>query len=64
MKDEPIMFKILFRDELYTLEQVRDMIKKNPDLIWVVYQVKKGTHKGERANMGSVDSQTLVAKYG
>ena len=64
MDTEPIMFKMLFKDELYDLKQVRELIKTNPNVAFVVYQTKKGTHNGERQNLGSVDSKTLLSKYG
>ena len=64
MKEEPVMFKMLFREELYTLDEVREMIRKKPDLAWVVYQTKPGTHKGERTNCGTFDSVSLLTKFG
>ena len=45
METDQIMFKMLFKDELYDLNQVRNLIKTNPNVAWVVYSAKKGTHR-------------------
>ena len=64
MKEDQIVFKMLFREEIFDIGQVRDMIKVNPNVAYVVYQTKNGTHRGERQNLGSVDGKTLLSKYG
>lgn len=58
------MFKLLFRPELYTLDEVLKMAGKNPDVLWVVYEAKRGTHRGERENVGTMSCATIVSKYG
>ena len=59
------MFKMLFRDELFTLDDVRKESEKNPDFLWVVYEVKRGgkdIHR--RENLGTMSCATILNKYG
>lgn len=62
------MFKMLFRDELYTLEDVMKAAEKNPDVLWVVYEAhpdQRGS-KGatRRENVGTMPASTIMTKFG
>lgn len=62
------MFKMLFRDELFTLEEVMRAAEKNPDVMWVVYEAhpNKRGYKGEtrRENIGTMTASTIMSKFG
>jgi len=52
---------MLFRDELYTLEDVMRAAKKNPDILWLVYETNHEPHKG---SCGAMSGATIVTKFG
>lgn len=62
------MFKMLFRDELFTLEDVMRAAEKNPDVLWVVYETHPNQrgYKGEprRENIGTMTASTIMSKFG
>ena len=59
------MFKMLFRDELFTLEDVRKKAERNPDFLWVVYEVQRGgADIGRREKLGTMSCATIINKYG
>ena len=62
------MFKLLFRDELYTLDEVLKAAEKNPDVLWVVYEAHPNQrgYKGEirRENIGTMTASTIMSKFG
>ena len=67
MRHNRVMFKMLFRSKLYTLEQVEQMVKINPDILWVVYQVQvfggREEYRPGEIRKG-IDGETLLSKYG
>lgn len=64
MSNKP-MFKMLFRDELYTLDEVLKAAEKNPDVLWVVYETQgRGGGSGSWGHLGKMSSVSIVEKYG
>ena len=58
-------FKMLFRDELYTLEDVMKAAEKNPDILWVIYEAAPGTYNTDKfVSMGKMPAGDIVTKYG
>ena len=61
----PPMFKMLFRDELYTLDDVMEAAKRNPDILWVIYEAAPGSYKNDKfVSLGKMPACDIVAKYG
>jgi len=58
------MFKMLFRDELYTLDNVMKMAEKNPDILWVVYETNGKGGPGSWEHHGTMPCSAIVEKYG
>ena len=58
------MFKMLFRDELYTLEDVLKAAEKNPDVLWVVYEANGRGNAGSWNHLGKMSCASIVEKYG
>jgi hypothetical protein len=61
------MFKMLFRDELYTLEDVMRSAEKNPDVLWVVYEARRSKFNNPEdmgKKVGTMSCATIVHKYG
>jgi len=64
MSNKP-MFKMLFRDEMYTLEDVMKAAEKNPDVLWVVYETHgRGGGAGSWGHLGKMTCAAIVEKYG
>jgi hypothetical protein len=64
-KNNQPMFKMLFRDELFTMEDVMRAAEKNPDLLWVVYETKQGNADIQRReSLGKMSCTTIMQKYG
>ena len=56
---------MLFRDELYTLEDVMKAAEKNPDILWVIYEAAPGTYNTDKfVSMGKMPAGDIVTKYG
>jgi hypothetical protein len=61
----PPRFKMLFRDELFTLEDVMKAAEKNPDILWVIYEAAPGTYNTDKfVSMGKMPAGDIVTKYG
>jgi hypothetical protein len=58
------MFKMLFRDELYTLEDMQKMAEKNPDVLWVVYESNGRAGSGSWCHHGTMQGSAIVEKFG
>jgi len=56
---------MLFRDEMYTLEDVMKAAEKNPDVLWVVYETHgRGGGAGSWGHLGKMTCAAIVEKYG
>ena len=64
MNQNQPMFKMLFRDELYTLEDVLKAAEKNPDILWVVYEVSGKGKPGSWSHHGKMSASTIMSKFG
>lgn len=65
MIHNPPRFKMLFRDELYTLEDVMKAAEKNPDILWVIYEAAPGSYNTDKfVSMGKMPAGDIVTKYG
>ena len=58
------MFKMLFRHQTYTLDEVLQAAKKNPDILWVLYEVNPRNQDGGWDNMGTLSGSAITEKYG
>lgn len=67
---ETILFQFLGSDDLFSLDEVRQKIKTNPDLLWIVYQSRRGSATHDNGNIaplkriGQMDSLTVEQKFG
>jgi len=70
MKQEIILFQFLGSDKLFSLKEVREMIKSNPDLLWIVFQSSRGSAQHDNGNkaplrrLGQMDITTIEQKFG
>ena len=70
MKQETILFQFLGSDNLFSLNEVREMIKSKPDLIWIVYQSNRNCPSHDKGNtpplkrIGHMDIKTIEQKFG
>lgn len=56
---------MLFRDELYTLEDVMAAAEKNPDVLWVIHEAAPGSYNTDKfVSMGKMPAKDIVTKYG
>ena len=64
MNSNQPMFKLLFRDELYTLEDVMRAAERNPDVLWVVYEANGKGKPGSWSHHGTMTTSTIMSKFG
>lgn len=58
-------FKMLFRDELFTLDDVRKAAEKNPDILWVIHEAAPGSYNTDKfISIGKMPAKDIVLKYG
>jgi len=58
-------FKMLFRDELFTLEDVMEAAKRNPDILWVIHEAAPGNYNNDKyVSIGKMPARDIVTKYG
>lgn len=65
MIHNPPRFKMLFRDELFTLEDVMEAAKRNPDVLWVIHEAAPGSYNTDKfVSIGKMPAKDIVHKYG
>jgi hypothetical protein len=63
----PKYFEYDGSDELYSLEQIRSVIRNNPSAIWTVHETKcrrKGFPYDSEHQLGEMDGKTALLKFG
>jgi hypothetical protein len=61
----PKFFEYQGSDQLYTLEQIQEVIKDNPSALWTAHEVKYRKDDPYSINqLGKMDGKTALQKFG